>query len=511
MAETRSEDGDRRGKNVVICCDGTGNQVSGDLSNVLKLFRIASKDDRQRVYYHPGVGTIGEDSDWARRVQDAKAVLGLVTGWGLDDNILGAYRFLCRTWEEGDRIFLFGFSRGAYTVRALAGFIHMIGLLRPDQLDIAGYALTAYKKCGGAHEERQAVALKARGAVDEPDEAGHEAISETRKADENDPFEAAWDFSRTVAARRATIHFMGVWDTVASMIVPRRDRLGFQLRTLPYTRRNPSVRAFRHAMAVDERRRMFRLNRWDEGQMFVERPFHPKRIIPQDCAQRWFAGVHSDIGGGYPEPESSLSKLPLIWMIEEAVNVEDGLRINTQMFNHLARGIPRKGWTHAYVAADPCGPEHNSLTKYWQPLEYVPKSTRWREWRKGTLGFYFPRGEPRVVEPGATLDPGVEQRLAGCPNLNPRYAPINLVEPRQSLPPEPASAKLWRAAIGITLMALAGAGLAWCIWRVWGKVGPFLLGLGLTTATVGAALFITLFVGTAWGLLRDLRERRSGK
>jgi uncharacterized protein (DUF2235 family) len=227
-------------------------------------------------------------------------VFGLATGAGLDDNIIDAYRFLAEVWEPGDRIFLFGFSRGAYTVRALAGFIHMVGLIRPEQINIADYALTAYKRASAQKK-----------------------------------FQIAWDFGRVTAARRVTIHFVGVWDTVASMIVPRPDRLYLpSLRTLPYTRTNPSVRVFRHAMAIDEKRRMFRLNKWVDPQPFIADPFiQPPASVPQDIDQLWFAGVHSDVGGGYPEAESGLSKFPLIWMIDEAV--KHGLRIDKAMFDHL--------------------------------------------------------------------------------------------------------------------------------------------------------------------------------
>ena len=141
-------------RNLVVCCDGTGNQVSGNLSNVLKLFRLATRNEKQRVFYDPGVGTIGNENAWRRFGQDAKAVFDLATGAGLDDNILTAYRFLVETYQAGDRIFLFGFSRGAYTVRALAGFIHMVGLLRPDQLNICDYALTAYKRASETSDLR---------------------------------------------------------------------------------------------------------------------------------------------------------------------------------------------------------------------------------------------------------------------------------------------------------------------------------------------------------------------
>jgi len=189
-------------------------------------------------------------------------------------------------------------------VRALAAFIHMVGLLPRDQLNIANYALTAYK----------------------------------RAAEDND-LSIAWNFSRIAGGRRATIKFIGVWDTVASILVPRGDRIIPTFQMLPYTRRNPSVQIFRHAMAIDERRRMFRLNRWLAPQPFKANPFDISAPeVEQDIKQVWFAGVHADVGGGYPETESALSKYPLNWLIEEAV--AHGLKINVAMRNHLVLGKP---------------------------------------------------------------------------------------------------------------------------------------------------------------------------
>ncbi len=380
-------------RNLVLLCDGTGNAVEGDLSNVLKLYRIASKDAEQRVFYDPGVGTIGTSADFGRLRQKARAILGLATGAGLDDNVLEAYCFLCSAWLPGDRIFLFGFSRGAYTVRMLAGLVHMVGLLPPDQLNLAGHALRAYKRSA-----------------------------------ERDDLHIAWDFRRVVGSRLVTIHFMGLWDTVASMIVPRPDRFYIpSLRTLPYTRANPSVRALRHAIAIDERRRMFRLNSWKEPQ-----PFNPDRFaraprsMVQDIAQVRFAGVHADIGGGYPEKESGLAKFPLIWMTDEAV--AHGLRIDAAMFNHLARGAPLPDGRHFYEAPQADADAHQSLRGAWHVLEWLPKRSRWQETRLGSfLGLYLPRGEHRKIMPSDAIHPSVRDRQ----RLRPDYAPPGLSPPQE--------------------------------------------------------------------------------
>jgi uncharacterized protein (DUF2235 family) len=374
-------------KNIVVCCDGTGNQIQRNLSHVLKLFRIAAKNDAQSVYYGAGVGTIGASDEWTRWRQDARAIFELATGRGLDADILGAYDFICRNYEDSDAIFLFGFSRGAYTVRAVAGLIHAVGLLPPDQLNIANFALRSYKL-----------------------------------ASEGDDLSVAWHFSRISGARPAAIRFVGVWDTVASVIVPRRDRLFPQLLMLPYTRRNPSVQAFRHAMAIDERRRMFRLNRWAEPQEFAGKSFRGS-AQPQDIKQVWFAGVHGDIGGGYPESESALAKYPLEWMLNEAASC--GLHTNRAVQNHVVLGRPRAGSKNLFVKPDVAADAHHSLTWGWAPLEWLPKRSKWSEWpRSGVAGLYLPRGEPRRIDCDQmrpTLHWSVIERMRKT-----NYRPVNM-------------------------------------------------------------------------------------
>lgn len=376
-------------KNLIVCCDGTGNEIKQNLSNVLKLFRVASKNAEQRVYYGAGIGTLGTSDAWARWRQNAKAVFALATGYGLDADMLGAYTFLCHNYEDGDAIYLFGFSRGAYTVRAVAGMIHMLGLLPPDQTNIANYALRAYKQ-----------------------------------ASQDEDFSIAWEFAKIAGARRVTIKFVGVWDTVASVLVPRKDRLVPQLLTLPYTRRNPSVEVFRHAMAIDERRRMFRLNRWLEPQPFVANPFDRRRAeVPQNIKQVWFAGVHADIGGGYPEAQSQLAKIPLEWMVREAI--AHGVKINTAMRNFMVLGRPRLGSKQEFVRPNALAEAHNSMTCGWWPLEWIPKWTMWKEWQRQEMaGLYLPMAEPRrIADPvrPPVLHESVVERMAAT-----GYRPENI-------------------------------------------------------------------------------------
>jgi uncharacterized protein (DUF2235 family) len=376
------------GKNLVVCCDGTGNEIGVKLSNVMKLYRVCKKDDSQLVYYDPGIGTVAFPSTWGRLHENAKGVFGMTTGWGLDSDVLEAYQFLCRNYVPGDAIYLFGFSRGAYTVRVLAGLIQLVGLLRPHQTNFASYALKAYKA-----------------------------------ASEGDDFEIAWQFRRVVNGQFVTIDFLGVWDTVASVIVPgRKPFTKFHLQSLPYTNENPSVRVFRHAMAIDEFRRMFRLQHWREGQEFKPNPFAKvEKPVMQDSKQVWFAGCHSDVGGGYIEDESSLSKLPLAWMVTEAKAA--GLRFDTAMVNHIVLGSPRAN-ARDYAKPDSAGMLHRSLTIGWKPLEAFPKSVRYRESarRYSFLGYYLPLGEPRAIAEGSLVHASVIERVKS----QMRYRPSNL-------------------------------------------------------------------------------------
>lgn len=374
----------RMPRNLVLLLDGTSNEVKDDLTNILKLYRIVSRNEEQRVFYNPGIGTVPLVSDWRPAFQRAIATFGLATGWGLDANILAAYCYLVDTYRLGDRIFLFGFSRGAYTARAVAGLIHLIGLVDPDQRNLTSYALKAYKN-----------------------------------ADREDQLEIAWQFRRVIGGRRVPIHFLGVWDTVASVFVrPGILRLPTQAH-LPYTKTNPSVRFFRQAAAIEERRRMFRLYGWAPEQIFQPDPFKDTEE-QQDHKTVWFAGDHSDVGGGYAEKESQVAKFPLVWMTREAENL--GLRVNESMFRHLAEGEPLPGGKRAYVRPDAQAPLHDSMSFPWRLLEYLPKSRRWKQFpnQGEPSGLYFPCAEPRKIEEGAFLHQSVIDRIATG------YKPINL-------------------------------------------------------------------------------------
>jgi uncharacterized protein (DUF2235 family) len=404
-------------RNIVICCDGTGNEISENISNVLKLYRCLRKTDKttphQMVFYDPGVGTLSRPNPWHKLKQDFSAILGLATGYGLDDKVLQSYLFLVRNYQEGDQIYLFGFSRGAYTVRVLAGLIHKVGLISPEQANLAGSGLTSYKQISTDDEPAPGMGLQAL-----TDAGDSEGPLPATKDDQ------AAQFARILSTRWPTIRFVGVWDTVASVIVPRPDRFYWpSVEELAYTLHNPSVQTFRQAMSIDERRCMFRLKKWDQPQTFMHNRFNDAKAEPQDHLQVWFAGVHSDIGGGYPEAQSAMSKYPLIWMIDEAIKC--GLAVNPATVHQLAWGVPRKGSPFQYVEPDFRGKDdlHDSLKGAWWILEFIPKLARYKEWpqRHAHFGFYIPEGEPRLIPDDALIHESVVKRMEAVPS----YRPVN--------------------------------------------------------------------------------------
>ncbi|MFY0610990.1 MAG: DUF2235 domain-containing protein [Hyphomicrobiaceae bacterium] len=398
-------------KNIVICLDGTGNQIEDNLSNVLKLYRALEKSEEQLVFYDQGVGTLGQVLTWGNTWQKMKNLLGLAFGLGLDKNVLQAYEFIVRHYEEHevdgttrrDQIFIFGFSRGAHTARVLAGLLYHVGIIRPEQIHLSGAALTAYKQF--------------RPSVD--DVSDNEAEYEGAGA----------NFRRVAATRYASVQFLGVWDTVSSVFVPNAHGIWPPIvrEKLPYTQENPAVRTFRHAISVDERRRMFRVDHWRRDQIFKPNTHSQGDPELQDASEVWFAGFHSDVGGGHARRDSGLSQFPLIWMLEEAKH--SGLKISQRMADYVSG---QRLWSsttkHKYPEPDVRSPDHASAKGLWRFLEYIPKSVRFREWpaRKQFLGFYLPMSEPRPLPEGAVPHPSLLKRIRVVSDYKPENVPIEV-------------------------------------------------------------------------------------
>lgn len=314
-------------KNIVLCCDGTANEFAQDRTNVVKLFYTLVHDPHvQAAYYHPGLGTMEAVGAVTMTGRKITKVLGLAIGYGLEADIRDAYVFLMNHFRDGDRVYLFGFSRGAYTVRCVSALLHMYGLIRPGNEPLVPYAI------------RMMMAItKLR---DRPS-AAQEVAGYFKLADE---------FKHHFCIEGCRPHFVGVWDTVSSV-----GWIENPLR-LPYTADSPNITIGRHAIAIDERRAFFRSNLW-----------HPKpNGGPKDLKQVWFPGVHCDVGGGYPEAESALSKIPLHWMLREAKAAD--------LLVEPARESLVLGQSDgAFVPPDPQAEMHESLTPWWWPAEFVRK------------------------------------------------------------------------------------------------------------------------------------------
>jgi uncharacterized protein (DUF2235 family) len=365
-------------KNIVVCCDGTGNEFGESNSNVVDLYKTLICDQRQVAYYHPGVGTLGSRSALSRIGKWWTKVIGLAFGYGLSDNVADAYQFLMRNFESEDKVYVFGFSRGAYTARALCGMLHAIGLLTRGNEGLIPYAIRMIKK---------------------------------KKID----FSVLADFKKTFArpacreckgwcAHDCRPYFVGVWDTVSSV------GWVYNAVTFQYTRatKNPDFHIMRHAVSIDERRAFFPSN-----------TFGDPNNNDQDLMEVLFAGVHSDVGGSYPEKESQLSKIALRWMLREAERA--GLVISAQRKSDLLGGKP------PYVAPDPTTKnQHKSLRRWWWIAEVWPKMVpvlKNGEWKKRIR---INLGRRRRFAPNPLVHESVVQRLKGT---NFPYDPPNLPMP----------------------------------------------------------------------------------
>lgn len=286
---------DPEGKNVVLCYDGTGNEYGPHNTNVVRIFEALQQNARQVAFYDPGVGTVGA---LGRRVgKKVGTWLGKAFGYGLRQNLEDGYAYLMRRFQPGDRLFLFGFSRGAFTARALAGMLHRFGVLREDSRNLIPYVSKHYL-------------------------SGN--------------FAAAEGFCDAFC-RPCAPHFIGVWDTVAS--------LGhFYGRQFFDARLGPHVRYAYQAVAIDEQRKKFPVSLWDEQ----------RAREGQTIEQVWFPGVHSDVGGWYEE--RALSDIAFAWMMDRAAAC--GLRL-------------KQDWP-AMIGQDAAGTLHASrvgLWRLWRPVQ----------------------------------------------------------------------------------------------------------------------------------------------
>lgn len=298
-------------RNIVLLSDGTGNS-SGKLNktNVWRLYQALDlSGSKQIAFYDDGVGTSGFKP---------LMLLGGIFGWGLSRNVRDLYRQLCEHYSHVDpdedaidHIYIFGFSRGAFTARTLAGLIGKCGILdkeRTAKVPVSRFRWRPRKAALDTDEGLKAgVALAYRSY-----RYGYSALLTNLWRKIRQPFlheiPEADDF-KNLYARPADITFIGVWDTVAAVGLPV-DELSLLVDRWIYPHRfsdqdlSKRVKRACHALAVDDERHSFHPVLWNE-----EKETDPKRVT-----QTWFPGMHADVGGGYADED--LAYIPLKWMID---------------------------------------------------------------------------------------------------------------------------------------------------------------------------------------------------
>ncbi|MFF9653301.1 DUF2235 domain-containing protein [Streptomyces sp. NPDC014622] len=281
-------------RRIVICLDGTGDQVgAGHPTNVVRLFEMLEADDpsRQLLYYDPGVGTMSSAAARGPVDRWLSRVCGLAFGTGLRTNLAEAYTWLMRNWEPGDLVYVFGFSRGAYTARALVGMLNKPGLMRAGSENLVPYAVAKYAFNQDIDKSEREVARFSHAFCRRTD---REPLWAAVKR--NDP--------RQVSHYALPVAYLGVWDTVKAAGILRLGNLQW-----PYTHQLPNAVRIRHAVSLDEKRRPFR-------EFLVKSRPEPLHDTAQEV---WFAGVHSDVGGtfAHEKGDALLSTITLKWITDE--------------------------------------------------------------------------------------------------------------------------------------------------------------------------------------------------
>ena len=283
-------------KNIIICYDGTGNEYGKNNTNVVKTFENIVRNEGQVAFYDQGVGTFScLGLNLGKKIG---ILLGKGFGVGLQQNINNGYEYLMNRFEPKDKVFIFGFSRGAFTARALAGMLYHFGVLQKGSKNLIPYVSKMYNK---------------------------------RKFDVSDKFKET--FSHVCKP-----HFVGVWDTVASLgYIPGKT---FYDQTL-----NPDVKNAYHAISIDEKRKKFPVSLWDEN----------KKHEQQTIEQVWFSGTHSDIGGF--NEKCGLSDITFAWMMDKAC--KSGMKLKENWKDRL-----KQDYTDIL---------HNSRTRFWKLWKKVDR------------------------------------------------------------------------------------------------------------------------------------------
>jgi uncharacterized protein (DUF2235 family) len=287
-------------KNILIFSDGTGQGAGtrSKRSNIVKLYQAtenAAPRSVQDTFYDAGLGARDEQS-WWRWGHD---LLSQATGLGISQNIKDCYGALIKSYEPGDRIYLFGFSRGAYTVRSLGGVLSLCGVPSHD---------TRGRSARTDDAVRDALIGEAIETVYK--HYGNDEQTKDERTKLGEQYRVRYGGNLPGSTNPPVPYFIGVFDTVRALGIPGSSGLVGWRHAFHDGTLNRRVPFARQALAIDENREVFKPELWDETGVDT---------AVQSIKQVWFPGVHTDIGGGYPE--AGLSDLSLAWMVKEATDL----------------------------------------------------------------------------------------------------------------------------------------------------------------------------------------------
>ncbi|KAL6702529.1 hypothetical protein ACN47E_001568 [Coniothyrium glycines] len=397
------------GRRLVLCFDGTGNAFHGDSSdtNVVKIYQMLDRDSpNQFHYYQPGIGTYSEgkisspNTPLRRFLARAQAVVDQAIGSSFADHVTSGYRFLMRYYSPGDSVYIFGFSRGAYTARFLAEMVHTVGLLSRGNEEMVRFAWRTFAEF-----------QQSRGKP-------NPSARDLKHGD------FMVKFKKTFCRPHVNIHFLGLFDCVNSVgqfEVPLFRKSFEHMST-------PAATHIRHAVSIHERRVKFK------PALFLL----DDKKFSNDVVEIWFAGNHGDVGGGWQKSKGEqhlLSDTPLLWMIHEVLNLkgsEPKLAFRTRKVEHREKlqGRLEGNLKQTFAAATLVKPQnfclHDMLavgggvawlmTMIWWVIEILPIFTR-LELEKGKwVPRYWPPnlGAPRDIPHRASIHKSVyELRQAG--------------------------------------------------------------------------------------------------
>ena len=401
-------------KSIILFSDGTGNSSAKLFkTNVWRMYEAVdlgppAEGKRDQIsYYDDGVGTSSFKP---------LTVLGGAFGWGLQRNVLDIYRYACRNYREGDDIYAFGFSRGAFTVRLVVALIASEGLVdSTSEAELDRKSREAYRNFRAAFLPRRLqwptkLLRSARAAIDR-------WLARRKDREPYDPADNCWP----------KVRFVGVWDTVSAYggpiaeITRAIDNWIYPL-SMPNYQLNEHVQCARHALAIDDERDAFHPLLWDE--LHEQQLADEGKVTRGRLQQVWFTGMHADVGGGYPD--ESLSYVSLLWMMEEAENA--GLRTLKVVKDRIV------------ALASSYGPIHDSRAGLAAYYRYQPRKIA--AWLDPVDPTTLSLRDPAIVDSHATsrgllcsvsVHESVINRIA---NGTDRYAPITLPETFSIVPPQ---------------------------------------------------------------------------